>query len=133
MTILISSLAGGGSAKKISTAFNGGNIPIGTTADVTISCPAEKYIKLVFFGVVANNTQSGVSLEVGGRTIFTSKTIAEDQVSYQKFRIGLAGSGTGNGQTTSFLQGGRNEDFVFSFNSATIREIDYVYEVLEDA
>lgn len=131
----LSGIIGGGGILKISSAGLGGTIPSGTSTPVTISCPANKFLKLALLS--SASTSPGVSLDVGGRSIFSSKTISGNggyTSPSGRVKIGLlGGAATSEGTGGLGILGGRNEDFVFSFAAATGTNIYYSYEVLEDA
>ena len=132
MTINVSNLGGAGGLLKIAEAGLGDTIASGNTADVTITCPENKFIKLTLLS--AGTAQSGVSLAVGGRQIFANKTIGTAGSASPTFvKIGLIGGTAEGANITDGIQGGRSENFVFSFSAATTANILYSYIILEDA
>ena len=131
MTINVSNLGGAGGLLKIAEAGLGSTILNGNTADVTITCPANKFIKLTLLD--SQGASQRISLSVGGRTIFTDKQIANTTVTPPNVKIGLAGGTAEGANIIDGIQGGRSENFVFSFPIATTANILYSYIILEDA
>ncbi|NRA52375.1 MAG: hypothetical protein HRU12_24880 [Phaeodactylibacter sp.] len=131
MTILISSFGGGGGKKTASIA--GLTIPSGTSADFTISCPVGKYINITF--LTSQNTQSGVSLSIGGNTVFSSFSVVggTSNIGSAANSIKIGDTNANTAETTKGIMGGNSEDFVFSFDATTTFNIFIAYEVLEDA
>ena len=132
MTINVSSLGGGGGLLKTEL-VTGGFVATGTTLDVTVSCPVGKYIRLSY--LVSIGDQSGVSLAVGTNTVFSSFTVkgvtALTNITNQ-IKIGSYGGAT-DPESVKYIQGGKDEDFVFSLDASTTSAIAYGYEVLSDA
>jgi hypothetical protein len=125
LTGLISAGGGGGfTTESISTVQD---IPSGTSADVTISCPSGKKLRLVKFGN-RGGLQSGVTITVGSKTVISSAGLddfANDGESLNRFIIG----GYIGGSTHDFIVGDTDEDIVFSFDASTTQTIRYAYQV----
>jgi len=130
-----SDLTGGGGLLKTSAIVAGLQLNAGATADLTISCPSGKYLNLT--ALTGDSALGGITITVGGRTLISSTTIQRTNtaISTNSIKVGLVDLGSGNGitVTNSNVMGGKDEDIVFSFASATTARIRYAYEVLEDA
>ena len=116
---------------KIAEAGLGATIASGNTADVTITCPANKFIKLTLLD--SAGASQLISLTVGGRTVFTDKILTNTSIFANSVKIGLAGGTDEGTNIIDGIQGGRSENFVFSFLNATTANIIYSYIILEDA
>lgn len=124
LTGLISAGGGGFTTESISTVQN---IAAGTSADVTISCPSGKKLRLVKFGNTGG-LQSGVTITVGSKTIISNAGLddfANSGETTDRFIIG----GYIGGSTHDFVVGDTDEDIVFSFAAATTQIIRYAYQV----
>lgn len=120
---------GGGGAFTAESISIGQFIPVGTTADVTISCPTGKRLRLTRLVTATTSPQSGVTVTVGSNTLISNQEL-EDYLGRgisANFFVGPGGEGTSH----DFILGGTDEDIVFSFSSATAYGISYVYQVGE--
>lgn len=125
-------ISSGGGSFTAETLSGGLTIASGTSADVTITCPAGKRLKLVRFQS-SSSFQDGVSLAVGSKTLFSSERLDDggnNGTIVDRFGVGLAGGGsTRIGQYATSILGGVDEDIVFSFDSSTSQTLTYSYEV----
>lgn len=124
LTGLISSGGGGFTTESISTVQN---IASGTSADVTISCPSGKKLRLVKLGNTGG-LQAGVTITVGSKTVISSAGLddfANNGETTGRFIVG----GYIGGSTHDFIVGDTDEDIVFSFDSSTTQTIRYAYQV----
>lgn len=127
-----SASGGGGGLNVVQSAGTSVLIPSGTTADVTISCPAGFKLMLTAFG----NTDgfvNDVTITIGEKTIVSDVTIDDflnrTIESTSRFRVGNVGASGGSGQAP-YLLGDTNEDIVFSFGSSTSQNLIYAYMVV---
>lgn len=127
LTQFFDSGSSGGSqfvAESISTVQE---IASGTSANVTISCPSGKRLRLVKLGNITGN-QTGVTVTIGSKTIISSSALddfANSQETTGRFSIG----GYVGGSTHDYVLGDTDEDIVFSFDAATTHVIKYAYQV----
>lgn len=127
----LSGIIGGGGLLATST-YGGGTISSGTTADVTISCPLNKFLRLTL--LYAFNAQPGVTITFGARDVVTGTVASVDSFTPTAINVGNPPQTNGdNGTALQAVKGKRNEDLIFSFASTTTQPISYCYEVLEDA
>lgn len=129
--IALSKLKGADTKRPFSLS-NGGTIPTGTTDDFVFSCPTGKYVRITLLAAV-NSPQSGVTLNCGGRDLFSgSMGQSGGAISPGQLIIGSSGGTSDSGYSQVYAQGGRDEDFTLSFAAATTRDIRYSYDIMED-